>query len=323
MVYGNSDGARKLPSHSHGEHEGAVNARLVDNRLPVPPEPLYDVAISYLQTDSFLASSLAARLAENLKVFYYPRTGERLLGTEPIELIRAPFLFGSRVILLLYRADWGQTDWTRVEQSAIEEACNSQGWSKLFFVELERHRSPPDWLPGGHVTISLDNYDMNQLVGAIKVRVQERGGTITKSGFVVERADTLSNTDELSFSDRSSVEPVPQIGKVRQSRGVLRQGELEVDLDRVRVRHATTDVPLAPTEFSILQFLMKNPGHVFSRRQLMLGVWGRGANIDERTIDVLVGRIRRAFKARNAPDPIRTVRGLGYALNEIGTRLKS
>ena len=79
---------------------------------------------------------------------------------------------------------------------------------------------------------------------------------------------------------------------------------------------AGRDVPLGPTEFRLLEFLMENPGRVFSREQLLDQVWGRDVYIDERTVDVHVGRLRKALNRGRMPDPIRTVRGAGYALND-------
>ena len=73
---------------------------------------------------------------------------------------------------------------------------------------------------------------------------------------------------------------------------------------------------LGPTEFRLLEFLMQSPGRVFTREQLLDGVWGRDIYIDERTVDVHVGRLRRALNRGRASDPIRTVRGAGYSFDE-------
>ena len=83
-----------------------------------------------------------------------------------------------------------------------------------------------------------------------------------------------------------------------------------------RVSRAGREVELGPTEFRLLEFLMERPGRVFSREQLLDGVWGRDVYIDERTVDVHVGRLRKALNRGRETDPIRTVRGAGYALDE-------
>jgi two-component system phosphate regulon response regulator PhoB len=82
------------------------------------------------------------------------------------------------------------------------------------------------------------------------------------------------------------------------------------------VARAGRAVELGPTEFRLLEFLMQRPGRVFSREQLLNGVWGADVYIDERTVDVHVGRLRKALNRGCGADPIRTVRGTGYALND-------
>jgi two-component system, OmpR family, phosphate regulon response regulator PhoB len=96
----------------------------------------------------------------------------------------------------------------------------------------------------------------------------------------------------------------------------LAAGDLELDRDTRRVSRADREVHLGPTEFRLLEFLMQSPGRVFSREQLLDGVWGRDVYIDERTVDVHIGRLRRALKRGRDADPIRTVRGTGYSFDE-------
>ncbi len=97
---------------------------------------------------------------------------------------------------------------------------------------------------------------------------------------------------------------------------MLRAGDIELDRTTHRVRRATREVHLGPTEFRLLEFLMQSPGRVFSREQLLDGVWGRDVYVDERTVDVHIGRLRKAMNRGKARDPIRTVRGAGYAFND-------
>lgn len=96
----------------------------------------------------------------------------------------------------------------------------------------------------------------------------------------------------------------------------LRQGDLEIDRETRRVRRGGKELHLGPTEYKLLEFLMSRPGRVFSREQLLDGVWGSDVYIDDRTVDVHVGRLRRVLNGRNARDPIRTVRGAGYSFDE-------
>jgi two-component system, OmpR family, phosphate regulon response regulator PhoB len=97
---------------------------------------------------------------------------------------------------------------------------------------------------------------------------------------------------------------------------VLMAGDIELDREKKRVSRSGREVPLGPTEFRLLEFLMQSPGRVFTREQLLNGVWGRDVYIDERTVDVHVGRLRKGLNRGRVPDPIRTVRGAGYAFND-------
>jgi two-component system, OmpR family, phosphate regulon response regulator PhoB len=96
----------------------------------------------------------------------------------------------------------------------------------------------------------------------------------------------------------------------------LNFGDIALDREKKRVSRAGKPVELGPTEFRLLEFLLERPGRVFSRAQLLDGVWGNDVYIDDRTVDVHVGRLRRALNRGHSVDPIRTVRGSGYALDD-------
>jgi two-component system phosphate regulon response regulator PhoB len=97
---------------------------------------------------------------------------------------------------------------------------------------------------------------------------------------------------------------------------LLKSGDIELDRETRRVHRSGREITLGPTEFRLLEFLMQSPGRVYTREQLLDGVWGRDVYIDERTVDVHIGRLRKAVKRGREADPIRTVRGSGYSFNE-------
>jgi len=92
----------------------------------------------------------------------------------------------------------------------------------------------------------------------------------------------------------------------------------DLDLDRVTrlVRRGDRIIHLGSTDFKLLEFLLERPGRTFSRSELLELVWGRAAGIDERTVDVHIGRLRKRLSKGRERDPIRTVRGAGYAIDE-------
>lgn len=92
----------------------------------------------------------------------------------------------------------------------------------------------------------------------------------------------------------------------------------DLDLDRVTrlVRRGNRLIHLGPTDFRLLEYLLERPGRVLSRAQLLDLVWGRSAEIDERTVDVHIGRLRKRLTKGRERDPIRTLRGAGYSFDE-------
>ncbi len=91
-------------------------------------------------------------------------------------------------------------------------------------------------------------------------------------------------------------------------------GDIEIDRVEHRVARKGDDIHLGPTEFRLLDYFMQHPGRVFSREQLLDTVWGSDVYVELRTVDVHVGRLRKALRQGGGDDPIRTVRSAGYAL---------
>lgn len=98
---------------------------------------------------------------------------------------------------------------------------------------------------------------------------------------------------------------------------VIRVGDIEVDSQAFRVKRDGELIHLGPTEFRLLDHFVRHPGRVFSREQLLDAVWGRDVYVEARTVDVHIGRLRKALKKSGKPDPIRTVRSAGYAFESV------
>ena len=100
---------------------------------------------------------------------------------------------------------------------------------------------------------------------------------------------------------------------------MLRFDDIAMDLSAHRVTRGEAPVRLGPTEFRLLRFFLERPGRVFSREQLLDGVWGRDAEVELRTVDVHIRRLRKALNQDGQTDVIRTVRAAGYALDTAET----
>jgi two-component system phosphate regulon response regulator PhoB len=94
----------------------------------------------------------------------------------------------------------------------------------------------------------------------------------------------------------------------------LEYGDIMLDPEMHKVFRSQSELKLGPTEFRLLSTFMEKPGRVWSRDQLLDRVWGRDIYVDTRTVDVHVGRLRKALCQHGGDDPLRTVRGAGYAL---------
>ncbi|MBI3433949.1 MAG: phosphate regulon transcriptional regulator PhoB [Proteobacteria bacterium] len=190
-------------------------------------------------------------------------------------------------------------------------------------AELRLQEAPPDlavidWMLPGLSGI--------ELVRRLRARAATRELPIimlTARGEEAERVRGLaSGADDYIVKPFSVPELLARVrALLRRARPeriatVLNAGDIELDRERKRVARAGREVDLGPIEFRLLEFLMQSPGRVYSREQLLDGVWGRDVYIDERTVDVHVGRLRKALNRGHDRDPLRTVRGAGYALDE-------
>lgn len=151
----------------------------------------FEVAFSFLDQDKSLALSLEAKLQPFMNVFVYATRQQILAGTEGLESFRQIFLAKSRLVVVLYRAGWGETRFTRIEEQAIRDRGFDQHWEDfLLFVTMKDDDPVPGWLPKHHIRLSYPVYGPDQLVGAIKVRAQN-AGAIPKVENAVEKAIRL------------------------------------------------------------------------------------------------------------------------------------
>lgn len=98
---------------------------------------------------------------------------------------------------------------------------------------------------------------------------------------------------------------------------MLKVGDLTLDREAHRVHRQKREVKLGPKEFKLLEFLMRTPGKVYSRTELKASLWGDDTTVDERAIDVHIGRLRKVISLGKSDNVIRTVRGAGYSLGDF------
>jgi two-component system phosphate regulon response regulator PhoB len=167
-------------------------------------------------------------------------------------------------------------------------------------------------------------------LSGIEVCRQIRRGAATRDLPVImltargEEADRIRGLD--TGADDYVTKPFSPAELVARVRALLRRarpaleadqltaGDLVMDLAAHRVHLGDQEIELGPTEFRLLRHFMEHPGRVYSRDQILDAVWGRDIHVEDRTVDVHIGRLRKALRAAAGKDPIRTVRGAGYSL---------
>ncbi|MES2664553.1 MAG: phosphate regulon transcriptional regulator PhoB [Pseudomonadota bacterium] len=158
----------------------------------------------------------------------------------------------------------------------------------------------------------------------LKMRPETRGIPIILLSARAEEVDRIrgleTGADDYVIKPYSVLELMArarvQLRRVRPSSigVVLEWGDLRLDPETHRVYRADKVLKLGPTEFRLLTTFMEKPSRVWSREQLLDRVWGRDIYVDTRTVDVHIGRLRKALCQFGGDDPLRTVRGAGYAL---------
>ena len=141
-----------------------------------------------------------------------------------------------------------------------------------------------------------------------------------------EETDRIRGLD--TGADDYIVKPFSMSEFLARSRAVMRRvrpglmedvialGDISMDRVNHKVHRGARELHLGPTEYRILERLMQNPGRVFSREQLLDTVWGTEVYVEARTVDVHIGRLRKALNLAGERDPIRTVRSAGYSFDE-------
>jgi len=136
----------------------------------------YDVALSFLAQDEPLATQIANILEERHRVFLYSRKQEQLAGTDGEKTFNQVFSEQARVVVVLYRHGWGESPWTRIEETAIKNRAFDEGYDFALFVPTDDKPTVPKYVPKTRLWIGLARFGINGAASVIDARVQELGG---------------------------------------------------------------------------------------------------------------------------------------------------
>lgn len=164
-------------------------------------------------------------------------------------------------------------------------------------LELCRRLRADSRCAGAHITMVLDNDDQEDRRRALRAGADD---------YIVGPLDRTIVLDRVMAL---------QSHRQRHPAQLFEIGQLTIDMAALRSTWAGTPIDLRPNEFRLLRFFAENPDRVLSRDELISGLGKQEPPVDERTVDVWIGRLRRALKSAGAGNPLRTIRSLGYVFD--------
>jgi len=138
----------------------------------------YDVAFSFLTQDEELATKINELIKDRLHTFIYTEKQPEIAGKDGEIAFGNVFRTDARLVFVLYRKGWGQTPWTRIEETAIRDRAYEEGYDFVIFAPLDKPPSVPEWLPKNRIWIGLDRYGIEGAASVIEARAQERGAEL-------------------------------------------------------------------------------------------------------------------------------------------------
>jgi hypothetical protein len=136
----------------------------------------YDIAFSFHSQDEGLASKLNDLLQDRFKTFLYSERQKELAGRDGEETFSTVFATKARFVVIFYRKEWGETPFTRIEQTAIRNRAYSEGYNFTLFIPTEDPATVPDWLPRIRLYYGLGRFGISGAAAVVEARVQETGG---------------------------------------------------------------------------------------------------------------------------------------------------
>lgn len=138
----------------------------------------YEVAFSFLQKDESIAYQVNDIIQDRIETFIYSKKQEELVANDGEQKFNDVFFKESRIVVLLYRDGWGETPWTRIEQTAIKNRAFNSGWDFLLLVNLDKNSTLPPWIPKTYIWFDYERWKSDGLAPVIEQRVKEVGGHV-------------------------------------------------------------------------------------------------------------------------------------------------
>lgn len=196
----------------------------------------YEVAFSFLARDEQMAIHLKDLLQDRFTVFVYSESQREIAGTDGEKTFAEVFQQQSRVVVVLFRAGWGETPWTRIEETAIRNRAFENGYDFVLFVPLEMPPSVPKWLPKTQLWLGLDRWGIRGAASVIEARLQQAGAATTTET-VQDRAQRIKR--ELDWNnDRKRLLASEEGVKLASKEALLLQGLIKSHMEGINAADA-------------------------------------------------------------------------------------
>lgn len=174
----------------------------------------YDVAFSFTQQDESLATELFTLLEGGLRCFLYSEAQKELAARNGEDMLQSVYEKDSRVVVILYREEYGNTKWTRIEETAIRNRGFEEGYDFVVLIPMHKKVGSPKWLPRNRLWVGLERWGIESAASVIEAKVQEAGGTVLE----------LSMADIAAEKEKKIAD-----AKERERRKTVQNAELEIN----------------------------------------------------------------------------------------------
>jgi hypothetical protein len=157
----------------------------------------YDIAFSFVKEDEGLATQINDLVQDRYRTFLYSKAQEQLAGTDGEKTFNAVFGKEARIVAVLLRPEWGNTAWTRIEETAIRNRAHDEGYDFTTFIVTEPKTPIPKWLPKTRIWYNLERFGPNGAAAALEARVQDRGGAAVEET-LADRAARLQRARDFN-----------------------------------------------------------------------------------------------------------------------------
>jgi hypothetical protein len=252
----------------------------------------FDVAFSFLKEDEIIASNVNDLIQDRIKTFIYSKNQEGLVGFDGEEKFHDVFGKKSRLVVIFYKQNWGQTPWTRIEMTALKNRSLDQGYGFTIFVPLDK--SPlPIWLPKTIIWFNFERWGTQGLASVIESKLSEEGVEVRKTesaiDFAKRKQREIKNKEEIERylqSEIAAYEASQEFQKIFD-----KVKEVEKELRELKFNGGRTEdtrqITIKIDWYSLTFFWQISYSNSLSHSYLLVRVAKRANDWEERQINVI------------------------------------